>query len=197
MRIWQKMEEVRDARDGRASTVDGEKGIMEGLQVSNYFISTGDRPYHLSVGAVVLNDHSEVLCHHFPILKVEKLTATDLFLLIRETLELGETLETAIHRGLREEAGVKAKIETYLGSHVSMFPRQEKVLQKTTLYFLCRLEKIDTTKRDPNDPEASSEILFLPIDVLIEKMKAQAARYGRTDLDEATVLERVKTLNRP
>lgn len=160
--------------------------------MSNYFISTEDRPYHLSVGAVVLNDRDEVLCHHFSDLTIDGQAAHDIYILVRETLEQGETLEHAVHRGLFEEAGVKAKIKTYLGSILSTFPRGAVVSEKTTVYFLCNLESMDQLHRDVNDPEAGSNLVFLPTDDLAEKMKTQRKRYHRTDLDETNILERVK-----
>lgn len=162
------------------------------MENKNYYISNKDNPHHLSVGAVVLNDQKEVLCHHFSSITLNGVTANDLYLLVRETLESGETLEEAVHRGLKEEMGAEAEIETYIGSIASEFPRGKILMQKTTLYFLCQLKNIDASKRDVTDPEAGSKITFLPIDKLIKKMKTQSGRYGRTDLDESSILEEVK-----
>ncbi|MFA5107460.1 MAG: NUDIX hydrolase [Patescibacteria group bacterium] len=160
--------------------------------MSNYYISTKEHPYHLSVGAVVINDKSEVLCHHFHSIEVPGTTFKDLYLLVRESLEPDESLEAAVRRGLLEEAGVEAAVQTYLGSIVSQFNREDIIAQKTTTYFLCKLISIDTSKREPTDPEAGSEITFLPIDDLIGKMKSQFERYKRSDFDETYILEETK-----
>lgn len=158
--------------------------------MNNYYIATEKYPFHLSVGAVILNNKGEALCHHFASLKAEGYLFKDLYLLMRETVEQGETLEQALYRGLREEMGAKVKIKAYLGSIVSEFPRGEK----TTLYFLCELENMDLSKRKADDEEAGSEVAFIPIDTLIKKMNAQYSRYQRTDLDESSVLEKVKNI---
>lgn len=163
-----------------------------GSNNENYYIGTKDCPHHLSVGAVVINKDGNVLCHHFPSITVSGFTAENIYILVRETLEMGERLEEAVHRGLREEMGVEASIKTYIGSIKSRFPRKGEAMQKTTLYFLCSLNNIDSSKKDKTDLEAASEIMFLPIDLLIGKMKAQAEIYKTFDLDESSILEEVK-----
>ncbi len=160
--------------------------------MSNYYISTKEHPYHLSVGAIVVNDRGEVLCHHFHSIDVPGTTFKDLYLLIRESLDPNETLEAAVHRGLLEEAGVEAAVQMFIGSIVSQFNREDIIAQKTTLYFLCKLIKFDIVRRDKSDPEAGSEITFLPIDSLIDKMKSQYDRYKRSDFDETYILEETK-----
>ncbi|MFA6197780.1 MAG: NUDIX hydrolase [Patescibacteria group bacterium] len=168
------------------------------FRAANYYISTKEHPYHLSVGAIVLNKRGEVLCHRYESKQVNGDTVKNLHLLVRETLEPGEVLEDALHRGLWEEAGARVKIVTFIGSIVSKFPRQDVFVQKTTLYYLCRLESIEINKRDTDDAEADSEIIFLPIDELINRMKQQSIGLERTDLDESRVLEkaRIYTLSR-
>jgi ADP-ribose pyrophosphatase YjhB (NUDIX family) len=160
--------------------------------MKNYFASTKENPYHLSVGAVVLNEKDEVLCHHFSSVEVEGNLIEDLYLLMRETVYENEALEVAIKRGLKEEFGAEVEIEKYLGPIVSAFPRDGEQIEKTTLYFLCKLKLIDESKRDKNDPESVSEIKFLPMDELIEKMNSQEEKYHRTDVNEAKILERIK-----
>ncbi|MFA5954680.1 MAG: NUDIX domain-containing protein [Patescibacteria group bacterium] len=160
--------------------------------MSNYFNGTKEHPYHLSVGAVVLNDRNEVFCHYFTSTELYGGCYKNLYLLMRETLEVGETLETAVHRGLLEECGVEAIIETYIGAVTSEFPRGSIQVKKTTLYFLCNLVKFDASLRDMSDPEAGSEIKFLPIDFLISKMSTQHDLYKRSDLDEVSILESTK-----
>ncbi len=160
--------------------------------MKNYFISTKENPYHLSVGAVVLNDENKVLCHHFNSVEIEGSFVEDLYVLMRESVSENETLEDALTRGLKEEFGAEVEIEKYLGSIVSTFPRDSKQIEKTTLYFQCKLKSLDESKRDKNDPESGSKIKFMPVDELIEKMESQEQKYHRTDVNEAKILERVK-----
>ncbi len=161
--------------------------------MANYFISSERHLHHLSVGAVVLNERGEVLCHHFPTVEVgEGEVAHDLYLLIRETPEPGESLEQAVERGLIEEAGATATIRTYLGSIASQFPRGKQQAEKTTLYFLCSLDQFDPSKRNVHDEEKDSEFQFIAIDELIEHMKRQASQFTRTDLNESNILKEAK-----
>lgn len=158
----------------------------------NYFKAIEHHPHHLSIGAVVLNDKNEVLCHHFSAVLVEGKPMRNLYLLMRETAKPNETIEETIARGLMEEFGAKAEIEEFLGAIVSDFPVKEFTFEKTTIYFKCRLLSIDESKRDKNDPESISKITFLLVDDLIEKMKTQAKKYHRSDINEIKMLKRIK-----
>ncbi len=71
----------------------------------HYFIGQKKSPFHLSVGAVLLNKRGEVAVHHFP--KSPK--NPEFFILMRRTLKPKESLETALEKGLREEFGMKGK----------------------------------------------------------------------------------------
>jgi ADP-ribose pyrophosphatase YjhB (NUDIX family) len=155
----------------------------------NYYRGTHEHPYHLSVGAVLINDHGEVCCHYFTLHQ----DYTDFYLLMRETMEAGETIEQALHRGLREEFAATAQVVGFLGSIVSEFDsasRQTKI-QKTTLYFQCQLNHQDLSRREPDDPEAHSQIQWHPPQFLIPKMEEQFQRLGRADMNEAAVLNRL------
>lgn len=158
----------------------------------NYFRATENYPYHFSVGAVVLNDKNEILCHHFKNILHGGLSIVDLYLLMRETPKSNETFEETISRGLMEEFGAEADIEQTLGSIVSSFPEKDLKIEKTTQYFLCKLKSIDESKRSKDDPERGSEILFLPKKELIEKMSIQGEKYHRSDWNEAVILERLQ-----
>ncbi len=159
---------------------------------NNYFGHTSENPYHLSVGAVVKNSKGEVCCHYFDkFLHKSFGEFENFYLLMRETPEPGETLEETLKRGLLEEFGMEATLNRYIGSIVSHFPKKEKMIEKTTLYFLCDFISLDESKRDRNDPEASSEIRWLTPSELILKMKEQGERLERTDADESVILERI------
>lgn len=163
----------------------------------NYFQGTNDHPYHLSVGAVVMNDKNEVCCHYFdkPAGPGFKYGSFDKFyLLMRETIEQNESIEECLARGLKEEFGMKATLKTYLGSLDSHWvtSTDNVKIEKTTLYFLCELISYNIADRRENDPERSSVVRWVNIRELITKMKEQAKRLGNTTLDESQILERVK-----
>jgi len=154
--------------------------------ITNYFRGTKSQPYHLSVGAVLVNDKAEIACHHFE--KIQGLR--ELYILVRETMEPGETIENTLARGLMEEFGAKGDLTSYLGSLTSAFERDGENIQKTTLYFLVELKSIDTESRMADDPEKDSQIEWHPAEFLIKKMKVQGAKYKRSDLDESEILDR-------
>lgn len=158
-------------------------------QENDYLFYNKKFPVHFSVGAVVLDSDNRLMCHHFD--KIDKFQ--ELYILMRETLEPDESIEQTLARGLQEEFGASAKIVHYLGSVVSHHADGDiPNIEKTTLYFLCKLIDFNPEKRAKDDPEFSSEIQFLSIDELKEKMKSQSERYPeRTDLDERAILDRV------
>ena len=73
----------------------------------------------------------------------------------------------------------------------SNFKHGETDIEKTTLYFLCKLIKQDISKRSAGDIEDRSIIEWQKPSFLIPTMKKQAIRFIRTDLDESSILERI------
>jgi 8-oxo-dGTP pyrophosphatase MutT (NUDIX family) len=156
----------------------------------NYYIGEDHTPYHLSVGAVLLNDKEEVACHYFTDFQGVK----DFYVLMRETVEPNESLEHALARGLKEEFGATGKLKNYIGSRITSFKRDQVGIQKTTLYFLITLDTFDPSLRNPDDEEKDSQIQWKPIDVLMAVMREQAKRTSHPELDESEILERVVKL---
>jgi hypothetical protein len=154
--------------------------------MGNYYRGVEQLPYHLSVGAVPRNEQGEIACHHFR----EIFGLQDIYILMRETMEPGETPEAALHRGLMEEFGATATIDTYLGSLTTRLATDPSI-QKTTLYFLCNLNSIDLSLRMPGDLETESEVEWHAPNFLIEKMKAQGVQDPEGSLDESDVLGRI------
>jgi ADP-ribose pyrophosphatase YjhB (NUDIX family) len=164
--------------------------------MKNYYTSTTSHPFHLSVGAVLVNEEKQICCHYFKQFKTkfDNETYEDFYILMRETLENNETLEEASERGILEEFGAKGKIVNYVGSIVSEFNRDDVLIEKTTVYFLINLEECDLSLRKKDDEEKESEIQWHSIDFLISKMKQQNKKYKRTDIDESSILEKVKKM---
>ncbi len=159
-----------------------------------HFQGTPQNPYHISVGAVVRNSKGEICCHYFDTFSHPTIGSfTNLYILMRESLEDGETLERCLERGLREEFGITADPVSFIGSIVAHVPMQgtKVTMEKTTLYFLCDLVSIDESSREKGDPESSSQIKWLPPSELVLKMRDQAKRLGREDADESVILSRI------
>jgi ADP-ribose pyrophosphatase YjhB (NUDIX family) len=168
--------------------------------MKNYFQGNSKHPQHISIGAVLINEKNEICCHHFDSKKFnfkgyrKENNLEDFYILMRETIEPNETLEKALHRGLREEFGVEAEMVDYIGPIQSHFKDDEVEVEKTTLYFLCKLKNQDLSKRGSGDVEDQSQIEWHTTNFLIPKMKEQAIKFGRTDVDESLILERFKIL---
>jgi hypothetical protein len=148
------------------------------------FDSTVEQPFHLSVGAVFVNDEGKIAVHHFP----EMWGVKDLLLLMHETLNEGETLEAGVMRGLREEFGAIGELQAFLGSVVSSFDRGGAEVQNTTAYFLVKMVSFNPESRATNDPEGHSTIEWREANELIRLMKLQGDVAPLSD--ESVVIER-------
>jgi hypothetical protein len=89
-----------------------------------------------------------------------------------------------------EEFGVTAKIDDYIGSITTYFEHDNMQIQKTTLYFLCKLTDWNPAKREQGVEESNSTIEWQPLSSLIARMKKQGKRPVRITMDHSVVLER-------
>lgn len=161
--------------------------------MNNYFQGSKESPYHISIGAVLRNAEGKIATHYFEhFIHPGFGEAHDFHILMRETIEPGESLETVLSRGLMEEFGATATLHSYIGSIVSHFPKEEITIEKTTLYFLCDLISIDPSLRSTEDAENASEIQWSKPSYLIDKMKEQGSRIGREDIDESKILQALR-----
>jgi len=168
--------------------------------MTNYFQGNKDHPQHISVGAVLRNGEGLIRVHHFPEEVAsgfwKSINVTDFYILMRETIEPDETLEHALHRGLQEEFNAVATLDDYLGSIVSTAyddsTGEHVPFQKTTLYFLCTYVQDAAAERDTSDGEGQSILEWKSAAELIPIMKAQGEKFGRGDVDESSILERLK-----
>ncbi|MEK7657613.1 MAG: NUDIX domain-containing protein [Patescibacteria group bacterium] len=164
----------------------------------HYFIGTRRSPYHLSVGAIVVNRKGEIYCHHFP----KGNTNPEFVLLMRKTLKPYESLEGALARGLKEEFGMKARVIAYLGSLESSFRNWEgAMLQKATLYFLCTPIAQDpkwiiSAETRTGHFGKGSTLEWKLARWLITQMKKQGRRMKRTDFDESEIVKRFLNIKR-
>lgn len=156
----------------------------------HYFIGQKKSPFHLSVGAVILDKQKKNVYHHH----LHKVNGkTDVYLLMRNTVQPNESFERTLKRGARKEFGMNIKINRYLGSITSSFINWEKAkIQKTTLYFLCeQVGKIKNVKQYESHYGEKSVREWKPIKFLIPQMKKQAKILKRSDFDESSVLKRI------
>lgn len=155
----------------------------------SFFRASSQNPYHLSIGAVLFDSSGRIACHHFK--KVPGHPGhEDIYILMRETMENGETIFDTLHRGLREEFGAIGKPVAFLGSLVGTLPEEKFPFEKTTLYIACQVVDWDAAKRDPDDLEGVSLIEWLDPQELIAIMQRQGNCFKRVDVDESEMIRR-------
>lgn len=154
---------------------------------SPFFQASKEQPYHLSIGSVLFNQDGLVACHHFK----EILGHKDVYILMRESMENGETPLMTLQRGLMEEFGATGQPIAFLGSLVGHLPDPRLPFEKTTLYVACQLIDWNPAERNADDPESGSIIEWLEPEVLITLMEAQGVIFHhRADADESEMIRR-------
>lgn len=152
-----------------------------------FFQASKEQPYHLSIGAVLFDQQGRIACHHFS----EILGQKNVYILMRESMEDGETPLMTLHRGLMEEFGATAKPIAFLGCLSGYLPVSRRPFDKTTLYIACELIDWNPENRNPDDPEAGSKIEWQQPEALISIMQRQGERFNhRVDADESEMIKR-------
>lgn len=162
--------------------------------MQNFLNQSIHSPTHISVAALMRNSEGQALCHYFQKedLPHESEGKSNLYLLMRESLHLGESLEAAVARGLMEEYGATGTIVDFLGTIISHFPSSDDkqiTIEKTVLYFLVDFILIDETLREAGAVESRSQLLWLAPSDLLEKNMTQGALYSRTDIDDSKIIK--------
>ena len=162
--------------------------------MKNFLNQSVKSPTHISVAALLRNAEGKILCHFFKKedLPDESEGKSDLYLLMRESIHRNEELEAAVHRGLMEEYGAEGEVVDYLGSIVSHFPCSDDLsvsIEKTVLYFLVDLISLDESKREEGAVESRSKLVWLTPPELLAKNIEQGARYTRTDINDAKIIQ--------
>lgn len=152
-----------------------------------FFQATHEQPYGVSVGAVLFDEEGRIACHHFKEIFGQK----DIYILMRESMEDGESPLMTLHRGLKEEFGATGEPVAFLGTLCGYLPDPYLSFEKTTMYVACKRVHWNAEERDHDDPEASSIIEWLEPAELISLMEKQGIRFNhRADADESEMIRR-------
>lgn len=116
------------------------------------YIASGDKPFHLSVGAALISKNRQLLTLKRP---------GGAHILPRGSMEPGETIEATLARELLEETGYQAKPVAFLGTIISHFERDGAQIEKTTLYHLLESPVRLKDGPAPGDDEQASEICWI------------------------------------
>jgi ADP-ribose pyrophosphatase YjhB (NUDIX family) len=161
--------------------------------MSSPYQAQHERPFHISAGAVVVNDEGKILVHKRmrekapPQFADNFVNGDDVYIHMRESLEKDETLEQAATRGLKEEFGMTTEVGKYLGTLSVRIRTGDPIWEweKTTLYFQAvageQGERVI-------DSEAFSILEWHEPEFLIEHMRGQGGE-DRKDLDESKIIE--------
>lgn len=152
----------------------------------NYYQGGAEQRYHLSAGVLAVDKDGLLGVHHFP----RNGEDSERYEFVHETVELGETLEAAALRGLREEFGAEARIFGYLGCLLTTFHSHGAAIEKATEYLVAQVESWNESRRKTDDNSVGSRIEWFTSDRLLSLMDAQADRDATSGLDESAILRR-------
>lgn len=152
-----------------------------------FFKATYGKPYHISVGGVLFNEKGQIACHHF-----ENIFGyTDIYYLMRKSMENDETPLMTLKRGLIKEFGATAEPVAFLGTLCGYLPDVKLSFEKTTLYVACQVIDWNPEKRDLKNWEGQSVIEWFEPEELIDIMRKQGIRCNhRIDIDESEIIIR-------
>jgi ADP-ribose pyrophosphatase YjhB (NUDIX family) len=151
--------------------------------------------FHISVGAVVFNADYEVCVHHIQLEQVPESLRflcdhlSDVWHLMRESLEDHETLAEAVHRGCKEEFGADVTIEKYLGAKIdTIIGPNQSPFEKLTIYHAVRLHALG----DRTDVEGEGDTLmeWYSASEFLALLNTQCKKTNRPELDERIIIER-------
>lgn len=160
----------------------------------NLFGAAPDRPYHLSVGVVVLNADNDVLALYYPTID----EVTTIYVLPNKTVKPNETPTDTAIRGAKQELGCDIQIITFLGSTQTQDTwwneiGTPKLVEKTVLYFLARATNQDSAVvKDVNESEGRT-VVAKTFGFLIENMNKTVLKDGMRDFNHASILARAQT----
>ena len=154
-----------------------------------------DKPFHISVGAVLFNDEYQICLHHFYKQRMPKHLhflldyLDETHHLMRESLEGNEPLQDAVLRGIREEFGALGIVEQYLGAKIDEIQQPDgQTFEKLTIYHAVRL--VELKAREASDAESKTDVEWHSPKEVLKIYDIQCQKTQRPELDERIIIQR-------
>jgi len=154
-----------------------------------------EKPFHISVGAVLFNDDHKICLHHFYKKDIPEHLhfladhMDEYYHLMRESLEGNEPLHDAVLRGIEEEFSAKGVVESYLGSKIDEILQPDGMtFEKLTIYHAVRSQELGT--RVATDVESKTKLEWLSPEEALQIFDKQCQSTKRPELDERIIINR-------
>lgn len=168
------------------------------------FAGTPERPFHLSIGAVLVED-GKFLAHKFDLTRIDLQEAKGrtgieidtFYTIMTETPEENEGFLDALKRGCLEEFGANIELLGFIGTHIGHFQKPkhlEVTIEKNIPFFLCNVTDRDDARRPEGEIESMSEIISLNGEELASLLDEQYKKIGRSDFDLGGIVRRAQSL---
>jgi len=156
-----------------------------------------EKPFHISVGAILFDDDHKICLHHFykkdvPV-RLHFLVdhMDEVYHLMRESLEGNEPLHDAVLRGIKEEFSAKGVVESYLGSKIDEILQPDgTTFEKLTIYHAVRLKELGTRVVTDTDVESKTKLEWLSPEEVLQIYDKQCQLTKRPELDERIIIDR-------
>jgi hypothetical protein len=163
------------------------------VNLGNIFGATVDRPYHLSVGSIVLDDNGLVYSLHYP--KIDSLT--DIYIFPNKTVRPNETLEQTNSRGALHALGCDVKLIAFLGTLVVKDNWWGNLgtptdMEKSVVYFLSRATKYTPELAAEECAKEKCIVELKSLEFLIDSMSKWRVKDGMRDFDQIEMLRRAR-----
>jgi len=163
------------------------------VNIGNLFGATVDRPYHLSVGSIVLNEEGLVYSLHYP--RIEHLT--DVYIMPNKTVQPNEALEQTNKRGALVALGCEITSAVFLGTLVVQDNWWGQLgtptdMEKSVIFFLSRAISYKPKLAAEECAKEHCSIELKTFDFLIDSMEKLELKDGMRDFGQAEMLKRAR-----
>lgn len=153
--------------------------ICKDLEGNKHEVSVSDLSWSPAVYAVVIKDQKILLQKQW-----------DGYAFPGGKIELGETLEEALKREMKEEAGLEIEIKKLISCETSLFkypPPKNKTVESILIYFACKIIGGELTKIDTDDKDFVGACEWVELDKLDSFKFYDTSDYKKTIKEAAAM----------